>query len=345
MATQTEIARKLGLSQMTVSRVLNDSPLVTAATKQRVLGEMRKRGYALNVSARNLVSRRTGTIGVLVPGGLGMYSPTFLPALCGIGDEAGSRHLNMLLVTAEGWRDCRLKLGEAAPKTDGFIVFNFEEFRPFAGRILKQLRERGKSVVLIQPFKPHHRVPYVTIDNESGGRQAAEHLIGLGHRRLGCIGLGYRSKEMDARLAGFLGGCRAAGIEVPDRWICQGTKPYTTSVAPFFSCLGSDLPTGIFAFSDRVARLVLYECAGRGISVPEELSVVGFNDDAFAQMMLPHLTTIRQLLYEAGVEAVGRLLPVARGEDPVPLGLALEPALVVRDSTRRVGEGGGSSRG
>ncbi|MBN1672471.1 MAG: LacI family DNA-binding transcriptional regulator [Kiritimatiellae bacterium] len=339
MVTQKDIARRLRLSQMTVSRVLNGSPLVGEKTRRRVWREMERRGYRPNVSARNLVSQCRGAVAVVIPEPQSMYSFYFLPALEGISEVVNARGQNLLFVAIAGARDCAEKLPDAANRADAFIVFNFSEMRPYLGAILSVLREQGKRVITIQSYRGRAQAPYITIDNVLGGALATRHLAELGHRRIACVGLEYDSAETRARLKGYRTACAEAGLALDAGWVIpRFDRGRSGELRRLFAGTGAERPTAVFAMSDRVARVVMFECARAGCRVPEDVSVVGFNDDApFVTMMHPHLTTVRQPLRELGRTAAERVLALGNGDGAAGENVILAPQLVERESTSRIG--------
>ncbi len=334
--TQAQIAWRLGISQITVSRVLNNSPLVTEETRARILAEIGKAGYALNRNARNLAAKRTGTLAVVFPDPGSMGSIYFLSSLMGISEAVNERHLLMQILSTERGMKPAEVVDAARGQVDGFIVFNLVHRRGFARGMSERLRELAIPHVLIQSDKEGDS-PHVTIDNRAGGRKAVAHLLELGHTRLGYIGpSGGDSHENRERREGLLEVCGEVGVTVESRWLVTATSETMASLLKeWMKSSASKRPTAFFTYSDHLARLMAFACQAEGLQVPGDLSLVGFDDlMAYSLMASPYLTTVRQPFKELGREAVKLVLD---GE-VAPVGSAsmrrlIVPELVVRSST------------
>ncbi len=328
--TQREIAKALGLSQITVSRVLNNSPLVTPETRQRVLELIEQSGYALNRNARNLVAGRKGALAVVFPGVESMAGAYFLPTLMGISEAVNARQYHIQTLCPEAAESPEATLAGLRGQVDGVLLFNI------GGRgrenLADCLRRHNFPHVLIQYYSGSDS-PYVTIDNELGGVLAARHLCGLGHRRLVYLGACGESSENTARREGFVRGCREVGVHLSARQlITPPTDDPTSLVAEWLAAPVDRRPTAVFTYSDRLARLVVFAVQARGGLVPRDLSVVGFDDArAYSLMVAPHLTTVRQTFRELGIEAVRKVL--AGGEEAGVIPTAVAPELMVRGSS------------
>ncbi len=330
MLTQKQIADKLGLAQITVSRVLNNHPSVKPATRARVLAAL-GRGYALNVNARNLVLGRSGRLALVIPDA-GAFKSPFLPlVMAGIAGESRRRHYATFFVDMQSLARPEDAAGELRG-ADACIVFNFGRMRPFLTPLLRVLKASRRPYVLAQSHGGGAG-PVLSVDNVQGGVLAARHLLELGHRRLAFIG-GTRSPESMERRRGFARALRGAGLALrPGSAIQTDGLSGISGAAPALTQLLQLKPTGIFVYSDRIAPGLIYELLKCGLRVPDDISVVGFNDfQPFVTMFKPHLTTVRQPLPELGFAAVQMAL-----DGPTPPGRRLLPTtLVVRDSTRAV---------
>ena len=330
MLTQKQIAGRLGLAQITVSRVLNHHPSVKPATRARVLAAL-GRGYALNVNARNLVLGRSGRLALVIPGADAFQSP-FLPlVMAGIAEESRRRHYAAFFINMQGIGQLADLAGELQG-ADAAVVFNFSQMRPFLKPLLRAMERRRQPYVLAQSHGGGAG-PVLSVDNVQGGELAARHLLELGHRRVAFIG-GARSQESAERRRGFDRELRRAGLAMRPEWLLKvdGFAGIPECARALHSARAKG-PTAVFVYSDRVALGLIYELLKCGWRVPQDISVIGFNDfQPFVTMFQPHITTVRQPLHELGVAAVRMALDGA----PPPQRRLLPTNLVVRASTRAV---------
>ena len=329
-STIHDIAARAGVSVTTVSRVLNDRPDVSAATRATVLRLVEQAGFATNRSARGLVSGRNGLIGVTVPGVQAEY---FGQLVAGVAEALYHHDLRLVLCPTlnEHTRELSLLGRLMHGTTDGAILIHPTE----TSEELLRVRNTEYPLVVIDPPLPIDRsIPVVGSAHWSGGRIATEHLLQLGHRRIGVItGPAPWSASMD-RLAGYRSALRTAGIE---------PSPELEREANFMvdggRCAAEELlalpdrPTAIFALNDNMAVGVLHAARRHGLTVPDELSVVGVDDAGLAATVVPPLTTVRQPLQEMGRVAVSVLWRILQGQTIEAAPLLLSTELVVRAST------------
>lgn len=313
-----EVARSAGVSTGTVSRVLNDRPGVHSNTKERVLEAMRHLGYRPDQAARELSFARGIAIGLHISYGIGRLRPFF---------SLFQSHLSREL------RDSGMRFEEVASTEngmpahllDGMVLFGAHDADPR----VPYLQERGVPLVLIGR---HESAPCVAPDDIDGGRQAAEHLMSLGHRDIACILGGLHSQGEYDRLLGFRNRLKADGIELASENVLDGEF---TSLGAYRATrrsleLGATF-TAIFAASDEMAAGAIAAAEDHGVRVPMDLSVVGFDD--IAEIMPGRLTTVRQsiaALAHNAVELLGGQL-----EGAPPRSVILPVQLVVRKSTSR----------
>lgn len=350
MSTQVEIARKLGISQKTVSRVICGSRHVCPRTRKRVLAAIERSGYSLNLSARNLHNGRKGVVGITYLGYPPMHSSFFLPTFRGICREAESNHLAVLASSLEGPAD-NAAIASLASKTDGLIVFNLCERVQDGERVAKRLERLGSPVMTVQNFPSRRSLPRVAINNRLGGYRAGRHLLELKHTGIAFFGYRPDNAECRERLEGCLQACDEAGHPMRKEWVfyCPA-EDLDAAVDSFFSLPKAGRPTAIFAWGDWNARVIVSLCERRGVRVPEDISVIGFDDFApYSLTMHPYLTTIRQPLEEMGQEAMRRLVDLIEGKT-VDSELLLEPVLVKRETcappaaSRKAGKHGIAAR-
>jgi LacI family transcriptional regulator len=328
-ATIRDIASKAGVSIATVSRVMNDRPDVAPVTRERVLEVVREHGFTINRSARALSNGRTGLIAITVP----VIHEYFATILSGASEALYEQDMRVVLCPTqhEVEREVRLLERLMTGTVDGAILVLPSE----PSERLKLLAKKGYPFVVVDDREPlDPQIPAVSAAHATGARDATQHLLQLGHRRIAAI-TGPRGWVADEeRLNGYHAALASAGI-VPDPKLepesdFQKGGGYQSALELFDM---DDPPTAIFAFNDNLAIGVLKAAAERGLRVPEDLSVVGFDDSEQAAFATPPLTTVRQPLAEMGRMAVSLLLRQLDQQRLEALRVELATKLVVRAST------------
>lgn len=329
--TIADVASAAGVSKTAVSFAFNSPERLGQATLERVLGVAHDLGYTPHPAARALSMRRSGTIGVLIPQRLSVvFANPFMGELIqGIGELCEEHDLTMLLVPP---LDGSLEGAIRQASVDGFISLGLV---PDDGAI-EVLDSLGVPTVLIDSDEsPAH--PVVNVDDRSGAREAATHLLELGHRQLAVVALPPARAEKNytptatRRLAGYNAAIEAADAPTPHLVtggisVAAGTRAFDSLPA------GKRRPTGVLVMSDMAAIGVMHAAKAAGLRVPEDLSVVGFDDLPVSAWTNPPLTTVRQPIVEKGRIAAGMLIERMKGKSvasPAPLGTTL----VVRAST------------
>ena len=328
--TIRQIADLAGVSIATVSRVLNGRDDVAPETREAVARVIRENGYTANRSARGLSAGRTGLVGVLVPL---IYPAYFSSILAGAAEALSELDLRVVLSPTGHEHDREVSLLERLMHgvTDGALIVMPEESSPE----LELLVDGGYRFVVVDPIMPlAERIPSVSAAHASGADQAMRHLLGLGHRRIAQITGPRGWLATEDRRRGYHAALASAGI-LPDPALEVESIP---EIPPGRAAAEQLLdlperPTAIFAFNDNIAIGAVQAARERGLRVPDDLSVVGFDDVEPATIVSPALTTVRQPLAEMGRTAVSllnRLLVRQRFET---LHIELATRLVVREST------------
>jgi len=329
-ATIRDIADLAGVSIATVSRVLNDRPDVARETRETVLQVVREHGFSTNRGARGLSSGRTGMIGLTLPLVADAY---FGPMLSGAAEALHERDMRIVLAPTLHEHDREVSLIERLMRgtTDGAILMLPEE----SAEELLTLQRQGFPFVVVDPREPPpDGIACVAAMHASGAKQAAEHLLALGHRRIGAIAGTPGWYATEERLAGFRAALAGAGILLDPELVVHSDWriPRGTEAARELLSL-PDPPTAIFGFNDNVAIGALHAARERGLSVPDDLSVVGFDDTEQAVIVTPRLTSVRQPLAELGRMGVSLLIRLIDGQRVDALRVELATQLVVREST------------
>jgi LacI family transcriptional regulator len=332
-ATIRGVATAAGVSIATVSRVLNGRPDVAPETREIVLRAVREQGFTTNRNARALSGGRTGLIGVTVPLVEAAY---FGVILSGASEALYEQDMRIVLCPTLHQHDREVNLLDRLMRgtTDGAVLMLPEE----SSAELKALQRDFPFVVVDPRIALDEGIPVVSAAHAAGARAATEHLLSLGHRRIGVITGPREWIACTERMNGFHGALAAAGV-LPDPALVAVSDfrngPVTAAAAAALLDL-PDPPTAIFAFNDNVAVGVMRAARARGLRVPEDLSVVGFDDSEQAEIVLPALTTVRQPLAEMGRMAVSLLLRLLENQRVDALRIQLATKLVVRESTAPV---------
>ncbi|MGN8246017.1 LacI family DNA-binding transcriptional regulator [Cellulomonas soli] len=325
--TITDVARAAGVSVATVSKVINDRYGVAASTAAHVRSVIADMSYESSLVARSLRSQRTGVLGIL----LAEFEPFSTELLKGL--AAGAAHSGYELLA---WS------GGGGP--DGHVGWERRSLAQLSGTLIDGavlitptlvVPDAGIPVVAIDPHAGSESTPTVDSDNLAGAASAVEHLIALGHRRIGFLGGRPDLESARLREEGYRRTLAAAGIPLdPDLIRVGGYRPETADAPAHELLTLPDPPTAVFATNDLSAIRTLQVAQSLGLRVPEDLSVVGFDNVPESALCTPQLTTVSQPLHRMGREAMEMLLTLLRGE---PLEVAqrrLPTELVVRASTR-----------
>lgn len=350
--TLSDVARACQLSVSTVSIVLSEAPLsrhVAEATRQRIRTMARRLGYHPDAYARSLRRRRSQTIGVLA---YDMSDPFCIPVIRGIEDALQPANYFSLLVNAQTQRklfDRYLRM-ILERRAEGVIVIAswvFEE-----ANLLADIEKNHVPIVIVGRDLTARKIPSVLVDNEAGGALAMRHLHSLGHRQIAVIRGPDEMFDSEPRWAGIQRAAAEAGVRLDSRLVFQ--LPNRVDPRSGFDgglqCTRDMLASGreftaVLAFDDLTALGVVRGLSEAGRRVPEECSVVGFDDILPAALATPGMTTVRQPLREMGLLATQRMLkaleqPKASGKPWLQM---LAPELVVRGSSARAGGRAGSN--
>jgi DNA-binding LacI/PurR family transcriptional regulator len=301
---------------------------VNAETAAKIRTIAEDQGYRASAVARGLVMRRTRTIGLVVTT---VDDPFASEVTSGIEEIANDRRYAVILANshADPERERRVVQELAERRVDGIIVTSSR----VGALYLPLLKELDVPIVLVNDQYPGEFVHSVMIANQEGARAAAQHLIDLGHRRIAylCDRNGYQSDA--ERLAGYKEALAAAGIAfAPDLAIHGDSSPQTAIEAmDALLCLRHP-PTAVCCYNDMTALGAMRAIRARGLRVPEDISVTGFDDLFFAAYLTPALTTVRQPMRRMGQMAMENLFKLMSGEESVAQ-IRVDSELIVRGST------------
>jgi LacI family transcriptional regulator len=340
--TVRDVAERAGVHPGTVSRVLNPEKrhLISDATAQRVQQAAEELGYQANSIARGLRTRRSSTIGVVIPD---LTNPIFPPIVRGIEDRLHPLGYTALLTNtdSEPEREVRGLRALTARQVDGFIVTTTEASLDFVANMVRD----GVPVVTVNRTLSGVSGFAVAPDDRHGAVAAVEHLLDLGHRAIAHVGGPRGLAPGQERYRGYQDALREAGVRVPRQLVCFA-EAFTggAGVAPTRALLESGKPfTAVFAGNDLLALDCIDMLREAGLECPRDVSVVGFNDMPFADRFTPPLTTVHFSPYDIGREAAQLLMTQIEGDGTAPRTLVLPTRLVVRGSTAKPRSGGRSA--
>ncbi|MCW0136729.1 DNA-binding transcriptional regulator CytR [Escherichia coli] len=329
-ATMKDVALKAKVSTATVSRALMNPDKVSQATRNRVEKAAREVGYLPQPMGRNVKRNESRTILVIVPD---ICDPFFSEIIRGIGSYGGKSR-----ISGADWRLCASK---SAGKTfidliitkqiDGMLLLGSR--LPFDASIEEQ--RNLPPMVMANEFAPELELPTVHIDNLTAAFDAVNYLYEQGHKRIGCIAGPEEMPLCHYRLQGYVQALRRCGIMVDPQYIARGDFTFEAGSRAMQQLL--DLPqppTAVFCHSDVMALGALSQAKRQGLKVPEDLSIIGFDNIDLTQFCDPPLTTIAQPRYEIGREAMLLLLDQMQGQHVGSGSRLMDCELIIRGSTR-----------
>ncbi|MBV9280168.1 MAG: LacI family DNA-binding transcriptional regulator [Chloroflexi bacterium] len=328
--TIRDIASLSGVSVATVSRVLNGRPDVAPATRDTVLRLIRERGYTINRNARGLVGRSTDLIALTVPV---VHAEYFARIVSGAAEALYRHDVRFVLCPTMHRHDREVSVLHRLMHgtTDGAMLIYPEE----TNAELIELRGHGYPFVVVDPHVPlGDDIPVVSAGSVAGARSAVEHLIELGHRRIAVITGPQGVVATLDRLAGYRAALLAAGLPINPGLVRESDFLVEGGYQAASRLLsGPNPPTAIFAFNDNMAFGALRAAREKGVCVPADLSIVGFDDVEVATLVHPMLSTVHQPMQEMGRVAASLLLRLLDNQPVDTLRLELATRLVVRGTT------------
>jgi LacI family transcriptional regulator len=337
VTTIARVAQEAGVGVGTVSRVINGSTAVSEATRRRVLEVVAELGYEPNATARALSTGRTRSVGVIAPF---FTRPSVIERLRGVAPLLAGSGYQLILIDVESPKQRDAAFRSLIGRVDGLLAVTITP----GPADLERLAAAGVPIVLID--HSHPQLPSVTVDDVAGGRLAVEHLLELGHRRIAFAGDTvdevHDSSASRRRCTGYRRALAHAGLAVREELVVL--RPHGQGAAEIVEeLLGLDQPpTAIFAASDQQALAVLDAVDELGLRVPEDLSVVGFDDVELARYA--GLTTVAQPLAVSGTKGAELLLSSLDGSEISTPRQHLPLELVVRDTTAPPGASAGPTK-
>ncbi|KPL92556.1 DNA-binding transcriptional regulator CytR [Vibrio splendidus] len=329
MATMKDVAQLAGVSTATVSRALMNPEKVSVSTRKRVETAVLEAGYSPNTLARNLRRNESKTIITIVPD---ICDPYFAEIIRGIEDAAVENDYLVLLGDSgqQKKRESSFVNLVFTKQADGMLLLGTDH--PFD--VSKPEQKNLPPMVMACEFAPELELPTVHIDNLTSAFEAVNYLAQLGHKRIAQISGPTTATLCKFRQQGYQQALRRAGVSMNPAYSTVGDFTFEAGAQAIRQLLAlPEQPTAIFCHNDAMAIGAIQEAKKLGLRVPQDLSIVGFDDIQFAQYCDPPLTTISQPRYEIGRQAMLMMLDLLKGNDVQAGSRLLEAKLVVRGST------------
>ncbi len=325
--TIEDIARECNVSKSTVSRVLNNSPHVKSSTRKKVLEVMKKYNYTPNILARGLIAKKIGALGVIVSD---ITNPFHSLLVRGIGDICRTYGYSLFLCNTDGRVDEEIKHVRSLIQrsVDGIIFASIK----LKDEGLEEAKKSGIPILLVGRLpEKEEGFNYVIVDNELGGYMAVNYLISLGHRKIAYLSGPWDTWPNIRRFEGYKRALEEAGLSIDKKYIFKGDFTLDTAYSIGTKILMMrDRPTSVFCANDMSAIGLLEACMELGVKVPEEMSIIGFDDIPLSSFRTIQLTTVSQSIYDQGALAGKILLEKLQNEDNTPTQLTLPPKLIIR---------------
>lgn len=326
--TLKDLSKHTGLAMSTISMALNDHPRIKSETRRMVQATAAELNYHPHPAARALVRRRTALIGLIIQDAMSSFYPEIVQ---GAEDVANEKSLGIILCSTNEQTDrevdCLTRLLDK--QVDGIIMVPHQSQQD---RILiEEILRQGIPLVTILRRYPGLNIPFIMVDNESGGYLATRYLLDKGHRKIGHVQGPVGDDTAEPRIRGYWRALWEAGIEPEPYWTCSGRYDHVEGRRAMGQLL-DQFPemTAVFAASDLTALGAINELSARGYSIPDQMAVVGYDGVFYGQILEPTLTTVSQPRYQIGQLAAEMLFK--RMENVPVHSLTLQPQILIGSS-------------
>ncbi|MBB6671121.1 catabolite control protein A [Cohnella nanjingensis] len=324
-----DVAREAGVSMATVSRVVNNNPNVKPQTRKKVYEAIERLGYRPNAVARGLASKKTTTVGVVIPD---IANAIFAEVARGIEDIANMYHYNIILCNADKRKEKEIRVINTLleKQVDGLLFMG----GAVTDEHLQAFNTSNVPIVLCATTDEKGAMPSVDIDHESAAFDAVQRLIAEGHRKIAMIsGTLQDPANGYARYQGYKKALEQAGIPFDEDYVRIGNYRYESGIEAMQHFLGlSNRPTAVFAATDEMAIGAIHSIQDEGLKVPEDVSVISVDNIRMASMVRPQLTTVAQPMYDIGAVSMRLLTKLMKKENVEQSRVVLPHELIVRSS-------------
>lgn len=328
-----DVAREAGVSMATVSRVVNNNPNVKPQTRKKVFEAIERLGYRPNAVARGLASKKTTTVGVVIPD---ISNSIYAEVARGIEDIANMYHYNIILCNADKKKEKEIRVINTLleKQVDGLLFMG----GAVTEEHIQAFQTSSVPIVLCATTDDKETIPSVDIDHEAAAFDAVNQLIQGGHRRIAMIAGPLTDPSNGyARYQGYKRAMEQAGLEVSDELVRIGNYRYESGLEAMKYFLDlPERPTAVFAATDEMGIGAIHTIQDSGLRVPEDLSVISIDNSRMASMVRPQLTAVAQPMYDIGAVSM-RLLTKLMNKESVDLTKVVLPhEVVVRKSVAQV---------
>lgn len=336
-ATLRDVAEKAGVTTATVSYILNDKKPFPDETRQRVMSAIAELGYIPNLSARTLTQRSSKLIGIVVPqteGSRLMFQNDFYSEILGSIEFHARQSGYHIIISATDANESYLRLARER-NLDGIIVIGM-----YPDEFYQQMKKSQIPIVLVDSYCNDHYYHNIRIDDAYGSYLATRHVLSKGHKNVAFFcGQLKENGVMKKRLTGYKDALLEYGIGFDQRYVFEGKIDYTSGIAAAGRLIASRLPaTAVVAAADILAIGAMKGFYEKGVRVPDDISVMGFDDLEISQYLTPGLTTVRQEISQKGEKAVKLLIDNINEPNLTKQEQILPVKLVERGSVKRIGE-------
>lgn len=334
--TIKDVAKKAGVATSTVSRTIQDHPSISEKTKKKIRLIMKELGYQPNLAARGLVNKNTRTIGIILPvsDGAAFQNPFFLEMIRGISKTCNEK--KYMVAIASGTTEEELlesiRMMAKGGRADGFIVLYSKK----EDQVIDYLHQEKLHYAIIgKPYQYENEILYVDNDNQLAGKDATNYLIELNHQKIAYICNDMGEMVTAERLSGYQQALTAAHIAVDPAYIVAEAVKDTVHKQQLMSLfLAENHPTAVVASDDIVAMSLTHLLKDIGLAVPNDISIISFNNSIFAEMIQPALTSIDVHIDYLSSQVVEKLVEFIEGRQTIAMKVILPHKIIERDSCK-----------
>jgi len=330
-----DIAKKLNLSASTISRALKDNPVISEPTRKLVKRIAEEMGYRPNILAANLRTRRTNTIGVIVPL---INRHFFSSVISGIEEVAYSRGFAVTISQSNDKleKECKIAHTFFANRVDGLIVSTGMETKSIDH--LKLFSDRKIPIVFFDRVVDEIEAHKIVVDDYGGGFRATQHLIGEGAKNIAHIGGPLNLKIYEYRQKGYCDALKAAGLKVNESLIINNSLSREEGTKAIEKLMQNTVkPDAVFCANDTSALSVIIYLKENGIKVPQDIAIVGFSNEPFSEVVTPSISTVKQPGFMMGQKAAQLIIQQILHDNVNPdfKTIVMPTELIIRDSSKR----------
>jgi len=330
--TIKDIAKIAGVDHSTVSRVINDNPSIGEETKLRVLEIIKRVNYQPNLIARGLIRKKTAAVALITP----VLDPHVLPIIKGVEESCKSNNYALMLFSTDYWADERLSYLQVVENwlVDGILILNDVYYKDIPDNV-KKLQEEGIPFVFINKYLGTKKVNTVSVDNYDAVYQAISHLVSLGHKRIGTIMGGLKAVDGLERFDAYKKALKKLKIEYDKSIVGDagfGENEAYEETKRILSA-SSQRPTAMFCANDLMAIGAIRAIQEKGLKVPKDVAVVGFDDIETGRYFRPSLSTVKPPLESIGDFAIKLLMKIIENPQRPIEEIPLKTRLIIRESS------------